>query len=1568
MNLYKSIKTINTLTSYLLLFFGSLPVFAQIAEPVPDVGTSKNWVSSISYDLNGNTISKGVSYFNVLGQGIQQLSWDKLTNRVWASEVRYDYFNRPVFQTLTAPVNASGDFTYQSNFILSGGAPVGIQHFDTPSTLFSPPVISADANTLGWYYSNSNTLDAYQDVTSYPYTRSIYSDLSPGTARAVLGGNKINGNWLQAYSFSMAMELPVTSSESFYTTLKTSKVIKTVSRDVHGVESVMYVDTDGNVLGAARSGEGTTRNVYSDILDKSYVDIHIPQGCGGAVAFANLTTNHQIRVYDLITETDITSTLSGSPISSSNNSITFQPGFYRIEDVNKYYYNNLKATTVPAPVRITYKVNYYDLSKSEYDIQGRLVKSTQPLNVLTSKELSSTVEYDYLGQVRKTTSPDEGTARMKYRNDGQIRFSQNDEQVKKGSFSYTNYDELGRPVESGVYTGNGIVFSAPGVSEDGYPAAAELATVPFDVTNSSVLSSGATLDLKASNTISLQTGFHGQPGSNFSAKIVDVSGNDLANLCAQFAATNYNGPPLVDCIIDLPDGLPVNGRTEQIFTVFDIPDPDLAAKLSASGLSGSVFKQNFVAGAVSHTYTQNPFTTKTWYSYDVFGRVEWVLQEIPGITGLKSIQYQYDPANGNVVKVLYQKYNADETFVHKYDYNAIGQLTDVSTSVNDASFTKQAHYIYNESGALVRTELAESLQGIDYVYNLSGQLKAINHPSLSAANDPGNDGTNGFAADVFGIALDYYSGDYTRNNLPKPLATTTTQGTDQYNGNIKATRWNTQVGSASHNAYAYQYNKNNWLSQATFGSATTAGVFTANSNSDYQEGNLTYDANGNIKTLKRTGYTDGNGTNSMDNFTYVYDAAKPNQLKYVKDIADNAVTTRYSDLKNQEKDLQYSGLHTEKLSNYVYNGLGQLIYNIQDNVSYEYNASGLVTKITTGASSNTGSFATLDSESYNVLGVDRRWSSGSPEVKAPMSALEEEMNCPETVLYSQVYGTSLQLLGTQTTSTKLRVLPNTFTKVDMDVIVDKNLYYDGVEGESNPTSNVDITPVVTVRLKKQDGTLIATNVINNASADFCGRLFDQHVSFTYTPANEEYVTLEIQTQKTYNHANTSFKQRIFVDNLSTQIAQVSKVAFAYNDRGQRVKKESYLTGGNINTTYYVRDVSGSVMAVHNVLTTSSGSTPQLVENTVYGAGRIGVFKRDASPEKGFTLYEMTDHLGNVRAIIRKVGTALVSLTGKSDYYPFGMPLPNQQITDANYRYAFQGQEKDPETGMEAFELRLWDGRLGRWLTVDPYGQYFSPYLGMGNNPISRIDPDGGADGEPEGNCNGCPAGWAITGDIHPDATVYGPAREMTYGTFDLSGVTDVAVHGSRNWGVNLIAYQPQEFGAPRLVPYEPPFRVIPGGGVQSPSTPPAPMVLPGPAVLGLLGVVATVTSSDDNPNRRRKSDNIYRFMRPDADGSPMVGQKYGLLGVRLSDMEIINENDDVGGIEFFGTHGMSINRRPTPAPKHVVYMLKPALLPSGLGYIWDAPNHGVIYPTEKMSYKQFNVLLAKTKRLWVPVR
>ena len=183
-----------------------------------------------------------------------------------------------------------------------------------------------------------------------------------------------------------------------------------------------------------------------------------------------------------------------------------------------------------------------------------------------------------------------------------------------------------------------------------------------------------------------------------------------------------------------------------------------------------------------------------------------------------------------------------------------------------------------------------------------------------------------------------------------------------------------------------------------------------------------------------------------------------------------------------------------------------------------------------------------------------------------------------------------------------------------------------------------------------------------------------------------------------------------------------KVKFMYNDRNHRVKKESYHNRSLLNSTFYVRDVAGQVMAIY----TEDGSQPQLVEQPIYGAGRIGV-----QYTNGLAVYELTDHLGNVRALFTKESATDSELEGYTDYYPFGMPMPSRQMTDANqYRYAFQGQEKDEETGKEAFELRLWDSRIGRWLTTDPYNEFHSPYLGMGNNPVGLIDPDGGRTNNP----------------------------------------------------------------------------------------------------------------------------------------------------------------------------------------------------------------------------------------------
>src|SRR5690554_1162992 len=67
----------------------------------------------------------------------------------------------------------------------------------------------------------------------------------------------------------------------------------------------------------------------------------------------------------------------------------------------------------------------------------------------------------------------------------------------------------------------------------------------------------------------------------------------------------------------------------------------------------------------------------------------------------------------------------------------------------------------------------------------------------------------------------------------------------------------------------------------------------------------------------------------------------------------------------------------------------------------------------------------------------------------------------------------------------------------------------------------------------------------------------------------------------------------------------------------------------------------------------------------------------------------------------------------------------------SYRYGFQGQERDDEVKGEGnsydFGARLFDSRVGRWLSRDPLeGKYpsLSPYNFVANTPLIAIDPNG----------------------------------------------------------------------------------------------------------------------------------------------------------------------------------------------------------------------------------------------------
>ena len=84
--------------------------------------------------------------------------------------------------------------------------------------------------------------------------------------------------------------------------------------------------------------------------------------------------------------------------------------------------------------------------------------------------------------------------------------------------------------------------------------------------------------------------------------------------------------------------------------------------------------------------------------------------------------------------------------------------------------------------------------------------------------------------------------------------------------------------------------------------------------------------------------------------------------------------------------------------------------------------------------------------------------------------------------------------------------------------------------------------------------------------------------------------------------------------------------------------------------------------------------------------------------------------------------------------PFGSSLPNRAWSDVSrgYRYGFNGKEKDAETANDAYDFgaRIYDGRLGRWLSLDPWQTKYpwqTPYAYYRNAPIAIIDFNGFGD-------------------------------------------------------------------------------------------------------------------------------------------------------------------------------------------------------------------------------------------------
>lgn len=523
-----------------------------------------------------------------------------------------------------------------------------------------------------------------------------------------------------------------------------------------------------------------------------------------------------------------------------------------------------------------------------YDRAGRLTKTVPPqgvktlssndiLNVKAFRDpasttteptglpqhfMATTYSYNSFGQLISQNTPDGGTTRFIYDRKNRLRFSQNGQQSTTGNYSYTKYDALGRIVEVGESS---------------------------NTTQASQVLSFATLTATANYDLADSPSFPSDAANQLNHSITKTVYSDAGPV-------TYYGKP-----------------------------------------------QRYTQNRVSYTYLdENPAITGdehyTYYSYDSHGNVEWLVQDDANGIGKNYIAYDYDLVSGKVLKVSYNEKRLDR-FYHRYQYDAENRLKKAETSRNGELWDADASYDYYAHGPLKRNTIGEDhVQGLDYIYTLNGWIKSINSPRLSRTNDPGKDDDNTnttdnpltrTAADRFGMVLNYYSGDYRTNRsnfLTETSSDYSNMGTyDQsgaapylYNGNISS--WvQSQLditGTTATDARADLYNYdilNRIKTSTSLKEGATAGSGWANlsgGNTTYKT-NYSYDANGNILSLKR--YDDAGL--AMDDLSYTYDngagagAKLSNTLSSVTDAIVSTVADR--------GDLQDT--HT-----YVYDKIGNL--------------------------------------------------------------------------------------------------------------------------------------------------------------------------------------------------------------------------------------------------------------------------------------------------------------------------------------------------------------------------------------------------------------------------------------------------------------------------------------------------------------------------------------------------------------------------------------------------------------------------------------------------------------------
>ncbi len=966
----------------------------------------------------------------------------------------------------------------------------------------------------------------------------------------------------------------------------------------------------------------------------------------------------------------------------------------------------------------TYYV-YDDLNRLRLVIQpmavAHLFASGWHINTLTNvlPNLCFQYEYDARNRLIRKKVPDGGEVRMVYDARDRLVLTQ-DRNMRTGykGWMYTQYDNLNRPVANGF--------------------------IP-DLTN---------YDNLAFHTNAAGSSTNYPDLNNYAEEEYTHTFYDNYNWLGVYTTT-------LDAIYDIAHNtwlLPASAS-------FPYPQENVKSTALTGLVTGTRIR--VVGNITPYLYSVN--------IYDDQGRI--IQTKATNITGgqdLTTTQYAW---NGQPLVIVQKQQKAGvnpqtHTTITKLTYDDLGRLLTtkktVNSTINSQTISKPEQVIatheYDALGQLKKKTLAPTggaaggpVETLTYDYNIRGWILGNNRDYAKDTNSTAHYFGFELAYDKNALNVNGISANYAANRL--------------YNGNIAGMLWKSG-GDNRVRRYDFSYDVASRLINADF-KQFTGTTFNLNAGIDFSATGLSYDANGNIRTMNQRGWKPG-GSVYIDSLFYNYYVYSNKLLNVIDSVNDPF--TKLGDFRASGMYMQtLPGGKTNSTVDYTYEANGHLAsdrnkdlesgiaYNqlqlvryvqvkapgggIKGGITYTYDALGNKLKKEvweTGKPTKTTLYlggAVYENDTLQFIGHEegrlrytkRRFVNGDSAYQFQYDYfLKDHLGNVRMVLTEQT--DTAQYLASMETATRTKE-DQLFYNIPLTAVT-KTSVSGGYPTDPNP---VTVPNDLVAKLNGSGNKVGPAIVLKIMSGD----KVDIGVSHFYRSggtANEGGNPLtDILTSLATGIIGVAGESKGTLTALSNSASSPLLGALGSfrtgNNPSQPTKPKAYLNWILLDEQL-------------NYVAASSGAVP------VSDADLVKPISYSAIPmtKNGFLYIYVSNETQNWDVFFDNLTIRHFTgpITEETHYYPFGLTMAGISSKALNPNYTendkkYNGIELEGDLGLDIYDaqLRELDPQVGRWWQVDPKTEnmeMWSPYASNYDNPIRYSDPLGDEGAE-------CCGGW-----------------------------------------------------------------------------------------------------------------------------------------------------------------------------------------------------------------------------------